>query len=257
MNSSTQTEPIQLSNVAVQSTCNRDVQVEAKAQEIASEDATLSQVWRSSPSLIKFLRSAERILREEIAVSVKECKELNYIFQSLRSNRIFEIQSNQVHSLYSDHLAGRGARGDESSDSHDFLVSSIEWNCSSSVIMIGYRVKQCDSYGNHESLICTWSLYRRYTRESQPSAILETKGCVTRIAGHPEHASIFTSATCSGHVAVIDFSLSGRDGSSISAGGKLYHEEGVSFLSWIPGQLSRLSCNQSSNRFLLFQEQIS
>ena len=235
MDSSTQTEPIQLSHSAVQSTSNRDAQVEAKAQEIASEDASLSRIFNSKPSLIKFLQSAERILAEEISVSAKESRELNYIFASLRSNRIFEFKSNQIHTLYSDHLAGRGGSGDESTDSHNFLVSSIEWNCSSSVIIIGYRVKQCDNYSNHESLICTWSLYRRYTRESQPSAILETKGCVTCITSHPVHASIFAAAPCSGHVSVIDSSLTARDSSSLAAGGKLFHEEGVSFLSWISG----------------------
>lgn len=231
MEASSQTDAIEVSNQATQSITTTSQEVEAKVNDESTSGASRSDLANSS-SLVRFLRSAEEILKQEINSSILVSKELNSILQSLLLSQAAEFTTVQLHTLYSDHLVQR--LGQEEGEKSNLVVSAIEWNCSSSVLVVGYQVAKHSHYCDHESFLCIWSLFRSYTRESHPSSTIEIDGCVTAICSHPTLSSIFAVATASGHVQVIDSQFGSSNNSlSTPTASSVSHEEGVSFLAWV------------------------
>lgn len=233
-----QTETIEYANKAIQSITNCDQQVEAKgSDEIENEKIYLEQNYNKT-SLIRFLHSAEEILKQELNVSSNVSKGLNSIIKGLFINQTNEITSNVVHSIYSDNLVHRVGSNENEKSNFNLIVSAIEWNCSSSVLVVGYNLEKNTHYCDHESFLCIWSLFRSYTRESHPSSTIETDGCVTGISSHPYLASIFAVSTASGRLLVLDTqSFSSNDSLATTNTSNIVHEESISSIAWITGKL--------------------
>ena len=238
MDSASQTDPIELLNICTQSVSSSSKEVEAKVNdEVVNGQEGYLEDKRVASSIVQFLLSAEQILRQEIHSSIHVSKELNSVLEGFLLNQATEFTSVPLHSLYSDHLVHRLGKEENGKNPLNLSISAIEWNCSSSVIVIGYQMDRNSHYCDHESFICIWSLFRSYTRESRPSSTIEIDGCITDISSHPSLSSIFAIATASGQVLVID-SQFGSNSNSFTSGSNMSHEEGVSFLSWITGNLT-------------------
>lgn len=218
-----------------------------------------------------FLKKGEKVTRREIRKSIKNDDDWKHI-NRIHGTSVMDARC--LHKIYSDHLfdsntmelhhpSPEGSKTKqeckmEELEANEYIVSSLTWNCSSSMIAVSYEVNvdHSKSWCSHQSYLCLWNLFRTLDHESKPSVVMAVDGCITCTSAHPNLATIYSIGTRSGKVFVVNSRFSAFRQTSKSTTskeslpesssgnytrssnpGNIHHSDAVTCIHWIPGQL--------------------
>lgn len=193
-----------------------------------------------SPDLQDFLRKALSITEKEIQDSLIHHADWDAIRKLMPHG---DEKAVLLHNIYPQHWQTSDGQTDQRSrwenDSGDFIVSTVEWNCNSSMLAVAFRSgKQHESWCSHDASLLFYSLYRTYDRNSIPSLTLQLP-CITVLKSHPLMATVYAVGAHNGKVFLMDTkdcSSSKRNPVRGSSPDHPHHENAVSHLHWLPGK---------------------
>lgn len=127
----------------------------------------------------------------------------------------------------------------ESSLKNEYNCTALSWNCSGSVLAVGYGRLDHQDWCSHKSYLCTWNIDRRSLDSNKADLNIDVPSCLMCMAFHPEHPAILAGGTFSGEVRVWNTSLEGEPLTASSGLSDLGHKEPIAELSWILDEESR------------------
>lgn len=218
-----------------------------------------------------FLKKGEKVIRREIRKSIKNDDDWKHI-NRIHGTSVMDARC--LHKIYSDHLfdsdmmelhhmSPDGSKTEQECkmkelESNKYVVSTLTWNCTSSMIAVSYKVHvdHSKSWCSHQSFLCLWNLFRTLNHESKPSVVMAVDGCITCTSAHPNLATIYAIGTQLGKVFVVNsrFSVFRQTSKSTTTSkesllesssgnytrssnpGNVHHSDAVTCIHWIPGQ---------------------
>lgn len=85
-------------------------------------------------------------------------------------------------------------------------VSCVSWNCTGSLLAVGFSSQDHDTWCSHSGLINFYN-----TEKSAPTRSIKTKSCVTSVSMHPYELSLVAAGMYSGEVCTYNLNLEDVD----------------------------------------------
>uniref|UniRef100_A0A8D8V8Y5 WD repeat-containing protein 34 n=2 Tax=Cacopsylla melanoneura TaxID=428564 RepID=A0A8D8V8Y5_9HEMI len=177
--SDSQTEPIKRKDEGTQPVVTSSSEAQTSSQ-IPSQLASLSP--DEEQSLAKFLSN----------ISNNVMKELDKNDASNAMARLVMMDFEDVDSVQSEKVRTFEA---PKIDNKQIKVSCVSWNCTGSLLAVGFCSEQHNAWCSHAGLINFYN-----TEKSSPSRSITTKSCVTSLSLHPYELSLVAAGMYSGEV---------------------------------------------------------
>ncbi len=189
----------------------------------------------STSEIREFLSYALPIMLEEI----RESSNLNWESLFLLKPRLGAVGATLLHTFEHHSSLQGGSKDNDDNLDMNLDVSTMSWNCTSTILAIGHSMPIHDDWCSHESPIMFYNLLRR-NQSGKPYRI-EMDSCVSSLVAHPKLSSIFAVGCVSGKVLVIESTTSGdtftRKDSTQERGKEdkqmTTHEDRVTSLLWV------------------------
>ena len=217
MDAETSTEPIKVSGRRTQ----HPEMAEQSMQTGEAATAAPGAGFAHSQLLDAFLLEATPLLEDQLARNFEENKFAQYEVS-------WEEEHDQVTCAHAFKHEGKLAA--HAPDA----CTAVAWNASGSVVAAAYgALDRADWPAGCESMLCTWSVWRRQLDPKRADVALPLADCLTCLAYHPEDPSVLAGGAYNGEVLLWNFAADGDDalwGKSVMSG--YSHHEPVLQLAW-------------------------
>uniref|UniRef100_A0A7S4B0D9 Uncharacterized protein n=1 Tax=Chrysotila carterae TaxID=13221 RepID=A0A7S4B0D9_CHRCT len=243
-----QTEPVVLKARGMQEPAITEMEVQTETIEeggMAEQLPLVSNNFTESVELTNFLLQSTPLLEEQLLRNVNSSA-----FD--KHDVSWEEQHDQVDCLHalkhSVPLSNTATAAASSLDS----CSAVAWNASGTVVAAAYSPFDAHNWPDGESVLCTWSVFRRSMDPSKADLALALSSSLTSLAFHPTDPSVLAGGACNGDVLLFDLSQKDDQLWAKSSLSSYTHQEPVLQVAWSSTPLhGRVLCSISADGKML------
>jgi len=218
-----QTKTVGYQDKGCQSVQYSDVEIQTQFEESLPQ-ATRMKI-DNSKNLINFMLSVYPMVTEQLLANVRshafdgyevdwEDTEENNVTQCLHTLKCSDIIKDQT-------------------------ITSIDWNCTGSVIAAAYGSLDHSSWCVHQSSIHLWNIDRSALDENKADKIIDSDCCLMTISFHTTQPGILAGGDFSGKILIWDMSEEENNLVAYSGKDMISHQEPVTKLQWGQSKSSR------------------
>ena len=186
--------------------------------------------------LCEFIRSAGLSMMEELEKSEESHAFDDFDTMGLDDGEVLCSEILSTPTMRDVPIQKFGHGGEEQTEVVDQSVTSISWNATGSIVVVGYGQRCHYGWSSGAKAGCSvWNIFARDFQADKPKLFLETSSCVMSVACHPELPALVAAGTFNGEVYVWDTSIDDERPMQIAATriDDYFHREAVISVKWV------------------------